>query len=153
MYVFFTGLLRPVFCLVLFLFLLLSPKLQAQAQAPLPRTPLQINQSIVQAEVANTEATRSQGLMYRQSLAPNSGMLFVFDYVMPACFWMKNTPLPLSIAFITEAGTISNIEVMHPFDTTSVCPSMPVKYALEMEQGWFAKQGIHAGDVVQHLPN
>lgn len=90
--------------------------------------------------------------MYRQSLAPNSGMLFVFDYSMPACFWMKNTPLPLSIAFITDEGTITNIEAMQPFSTASVCPLRPVKYALEMEQGWFAKQDIYAGDVVQHLP-
>lgn len=152
MHLFFTGLLRPVFYLLLPL-LLLSFGIQAQAQPSLPTLSLQINESIAQAEVADTESTRAQGLMYRQYLAPNSGMLFVFDYPMPACFWMKNTPLPLSIAFITEAGTITNIETMHPFDTSSVCPLGPVKYALEMKQGWFAEQSIYAGDVVQHLPN
>lgn len=152
MYVLFTGLLRPVFYLALLLSLL-SSHVQAQAQPPLPTRSLQINDTTLLAEVADTEDTRTQGLMYRLSLAPNSGMIFVFDYALPMCFWMKSTPLPLSIAFIAEDGTITNIEAMQPLSTDSVCPLIPIKYALEMEQGWFDEQGIYAGDVVQHLPD
>ena len=149
----FSGLIRPVFYFS-GLFILLFVNVVAQAQQPqqLKKIPLLINQTSLHAELAQTENQRAQGLMHRQHLEKNSGMLFVFDSALPACFWMKNTPLPLSIAFITEQGVISNIEHMQPFSTESHCPIVPIKYALEMEQGWFAQQQIQAGDRVELLP-
>lgn len=143
MYYLFTGLLRPVFCLSLFL---CSSFALAQ---PLPKDTIHINQTAIQVEIANTEALRAQGLMHRLELATDSGMLFVFDEANWICFWMKNTPLPLSIAFITKDYVISNIEDMQPFDLSSHCPTQPIKYALEMEQGWFKQNNIKAGDSVQ----
>lgn len=149
----FTGLHRPVFYFILFGFLALnSPFSMAQSSQKLDSIPLQINQTPLQAELASTDSQRAAGLMYRNELAPNSGMLFVFDQPTTACFWMKNTPLALSIAFITSQGTISNIEQMQPFNTTAHCPIVAIKYALEMEQGWFSKNQIKAGDQVEYLP-
>lgn len=160
MYSFFAGRgfhsLRPVFySIVAFFGLLLvlsTANAYAQAQKPLPTITLTLNDYSVLAEVADTPSTRSQGLMYRQALEPDNGMLFVFDTPLKACFWMKNTQIPLSIAFITANGTISNIEAMEPFSLASICPTQPILYALEMEQGWFDKRSIQAGDTVQKLP-
>lgn len=154
MQLFFTGPFRPVFYFFSFLILVLtSNPILAQQDKSLQIIDLQINQIILHVEVADTDANRAQGLMRRQSLALNSGMLFVFDEVHAPCFWMKNTPLPLSIAFITEQGVISNIEDMAPFNTASTCPILPIKFALEMEQGWFTKHQIKPGDQVRHLPH
>lgn len=153
MHYLFTGLLRPVFYSGCFLVLFaLSLNVNAQTSQQLPSISLQVNQITLQAELAQTESQRAQGLMFRQRLGVDSGMLFAFDHPIGACFWMKNTPLPLSIAFITEQGTISNIEHMQPFSPESHCPIVPIKYALEMEQGWFAQKGILAGDTVRSLP-
>jgi uncharacterized membrane protein (UPF0127 family) len=99
----------------------------------------------IQAEVASTDATRTRGLMFRKELAPNSGMLFVFEQPSMQCFWMRNTLLPLSIAFILDDGTITNIADMAPMTENSHCSTAPVRYTLEMEQGWFEKHGITAG--------
>jgi len=91
--------------------------------------------------------------MYRSSLAPDSGMLFVFDTVDYQRFWMKNTLIPLSIAFITRDSLITDIMEMAPLDTTTPChSSKPVLYALEMNSGWFQSRGIKPGDVVHGLP-
>lgn len=160
MYSFFAGRgfhsLRPVFYSIVAFFglllLLNTAKAYAQAQKPLPTITLTLNEHSVLAEVADTPSTRSQGLMYRQALEPNNGMLFVFDTPLRACFWMKNTQIPLSIAFITADGIISNIEDMEPFSLASVCPTQAMQYALEMEQGWFDKRSIQAGDKVEDLP-
>lgn len=155
MYFLFTGPKRPVFSLLgVLAFALSTSTVMAQpSNTTLPAIPLQINQTIIQAEVAQTESQRATGLMHRTYLAKDSGMLFVFEQAQPMCFWMKNTPLPLSIAFITEQGVISNIADMQPFSTESHCPITAIKYALEMEQGWFAQQQIRAGDQVLGLPN
>lgn len=154
MHSFFTGLFRPVFYFSIFLLLALpTSHLLAQSDKTLAIIDLQINQTLLHVEVADTEIKRAKGLMYRQYLAPNSGMLFIFDDINTPCFWMKNTLLPLSIAFITEQGVISNIEKMTPFNTASTCPIVPVKFALEMEQGWFTKHQIYAGDQVKRLPH
>ncbi|TAN48686.1 MAG: DUF192 domain-containing protein [Betaproteobacteria bacterium] len=99
----------------------------------------------IRAELADTFAARVQGLMHRQSLAPNAGMLFVFDEAAIHCMWMKNTLIPLSVAFIDEAGAIVNIADMQPHDERSHCAAQPVRYALEMERGWFARRGIKPG--------
>ena len=99
----------------------------------------------LRAEVADRDETRSLGLMHRTSLPPNGGMLFVFDQSAVHCMWMKNTLLPLSVAFLDEAGAIVNIADMQPLDEATHCAARPARYALEMTQGWFAERGIRAG--------
>ena len=115
------------------------------AGAALPVKALTVGMHRIQAEVAATDANRSRGLMFRKELAPNHGMLFVFEQAAVQCFWMRNTLLPLSIAFILDDGTITNIADMAPMTENSHCSTAPVRYTLEMEQGWFAKRGITAG--------
>lgn len=111
----------------------------------LPQVTLQIGMYRVHAEVADTDQTREYGLMFRKSLAPNAGMLFRFSEPQAYCFWMKNTRIPLSIAFLDEDGTIVNIEDMAPQTENSHCAVKPVRFALEMNQGWFAGKGIRPG--------
>jgi uncharacterized membrane protein (UPF0127 family) len=95
--------------------------------------------------VAATSQSRAQGLMHRKAMDSQRGMLFVFPDAAPHCFWMKNTLIPLSIAFIDDDGTIANIVDMKPHDESSHCPVRAVRYALEMELGWFDKRGLKAG--------
>lgn len=125
----------------------------AHAQAMLlPTTQLVIKNHIVQAEIAATDASRAYGLMNRASLPESHGMLFVYDRPSAMCFWMKNTPLPLSIAFIDASGRIVTIADMQPLSLDSHCPTEPALYALEMEQGWFAQREIRVGEPVMGLP-
>ncbi len=124
----------------------------AHAQAALPVVPLTAGMYAIQAEVAATPAARQQGLMYRQSMPANSGMLFVFEEKAGHCFWMKNTNLPLSIAFLADDGSIVNIEDMAPQSEANHCPKAAVRYALEMNKGWFAQKGIRAGAKIGGLP-
>lgn len=124
----------------------------AWAQQPdLPRTTLNAGIHVIQAEVAATPATRAQGLMLRKALAPGAGMLFLFEESATHCMWMKDTLIPLSVAFIDARGQIINIADMQPQDETSHCASRPALYALEMNQGWFKKRGIAAGAAIQGL--
>lgn len=116
-----------------------------QGQPILRRTPLTLGIHVVQAEVASSFSTRAQGLMFRRAMAPNHGMLFVFPLVEQQCMWMRNTLLPLSVAFLDEKGTILNVEDMQPQTENSHCSSGPARYALEMNQGWFAGKGIKPG--------
>ena len=118
----------------------------------LPTTRLTIGAHTLTAEIAATETQRMTGLMHRFSLAPDSGMLFVFDAPQRRFFWMRNTYVALSIAFIDANGIIVNIEDMAPHDERSTWSSVPVLYALEMRKGWFAQKGITAGARVQGLP-
>lgn len=118
----------------------------------LPTTRLTIGSHTLTAEVASTEMQRVTGLMHRFSLAPDSGMLFVFDSPQRRSFWMRNTYIPLSIAFIDASGTILNIEDMTPHDERPTWSTGPALYALEMRKGWFAQRGIAAGVRVQGLP-
>lgn len=125
-----------------------APEAVCQTTAPGPALPIKTltaGMHRIQAEVAATDATRSRGLMFRKELAPNHGMLFIFEQPNVQCFWMRNTLLPLSIAFILDDGTITNIADMAPMTENSHCSTAPVRYTLEMEQGWFAKRGITAG--------
>jgi len=118
----------------------------AFAQQPqLPVVQLNAGMHLIHAEVAADFGTRMQGLMYRKSLGPNAGMLFVFDEAAGHCMWMKNTLIPLSVAFIDDAGAIVNIADMEPHSEQSHCAAQPVRYALEMERGWFAKRGLKTG--------
>ena len=99
----------------------------------------------IRAELALTPEQRQKGLMYRRDLASHQGMLFVFEDATPQCFWMRNTPTPLTIAFVADDGSIVNLADMKPFDEASHCSARPVRFVLEMNQGWFAKRGIKAG--------
>ncbi len=99
----------------------------------------------IRAELAISPEQRQTGLMYRRDLASHQGMLFVFEEPQPQCFWMRNTPTPLSIAFVADDGSIVNLADMKPFSDDSHCSTQPVRYVLEMNQGWFAKRGIKAG--------
>ncbi|MDO5101658.1 MAG: DUF192 domain-containing protein [Lautropia sp.] len=134
--------------------LLMAAALPIQAQTPfkLPLVELKLGQQTIEAEVASTEAQRSQGLMYRHSLDEGRGMLFVFDSPGQYCFWMKNTLIPLSIAFINERGTITDLADMAPQDERSHCPTKAIRYALEVNQGWFGQQGVKVGDTLEGLP-
>lgn len=122
--------------------------LSFSALAELPRAELSAGFHRIAAEVAATPADRAQGLMHRQSLAPNQGMIFVFPVTATHCFWMKNTPLPLSIAFLDEKGSIINIEEMAPQTEDNHCPARPARFALEMNAGWFKAKGLKAGAVI-----
>jgi uncharacterized membrane protein (UPF0127 family) len=119
--------------------------LAAAAQDKLPTLALSAGIHVIQAEVANTFPSRTQGLMFRKSLAANQGMLFVFPDSGPQCMWMKNTYVPLSVAFIDEAGVILNIADMKPQTEDSHCAAKPARYALEMNHGWFAAKGVKPG--------
>jgi uncharacterized membrane protein (UPF0127 family) len=111
----------------------------------LPTTTLQAGMHVIRAQVAQTPEQRSTGLMHRKEMPANDGMLFVFEVSGQQCFWMKNTLLPLSIAFVADDGRIVNIEEMKPQTLNSHCSKEPVRYVLEMNQGWFAKRAIKPG--------
>jgi len=122
------------------------------AQQPaLPTIALNAGIYVIQAELADTPATRSLGLMRRKSMPQGAGMLFLFDETETHCMWMKNTLIPLSVAFIDERGKIVNIADMQPLDEASHCAARPARYALEMNQGWFKKRGIGGGAAIQGL--
>ena len=121
------------------------------AHAELPTMPLTIGSHSLVAEVASTDSQRGTGLMHRRMLPENRGMLFVFPDIALHGMWMMNTFLPLSVAFIDREGTIINIADMEPHTTNTHSATRPAKYALEMNQGWFRKRGIKAGDKIQGL--
>jgi hypothetical protein len=129
------------------LFVLLLALLAASARAQqLPMMELTAGIHRIEAEVAANNATRMQGLMNRKAMATQRGMLFVFDRDAQHCMWMKNTFLPLSVAFIDATGKILNIEDMQPHSEDNHCAAQPARYALEMNVGWFAQRGIKRGD-------
>ena len=105
--------------------------------------------TVIKAEIAKTQEERSTGLMYRNNLQDGEGMLFVFDRDDILSFWMKNTLIPLSIAFIAYDGKIIDIKDMYPHDTNSVKSSRSARYALEVPQGWFSRVGVNVGDTVK----
>jgi hypothetical protein len=107
---------------------------------------------LITAEVARTPDQRAIGLMNRPAMPTNDGMLFVFDQPGQQCFWMKNTLLPLSIAFLADDGSIVNIEDMKPQSLDSHCSAKPVRFALEMNQGWFAKRALKPGTKITGAP-
>jgi hypothetical protein len=123
----------------------------AAACAKLPQTALTIGRHTLTAEVANTDATRSTGLMHRRMLPENRGMLFVFPDIAIHGMWMMNTHLPLSVAFLDRDGVIINIADMTPHSQETHSAARPAKYALEMNRGWFRKRGIKPGDRVEGL--
>lgn len=131
------------------LFLLFSAP--ATASTPTLSLPLQIGMYIVQAEVADNTQSRAKGLMFRTELSTNQGMLFIFERLGVQCFWMKNTLIPLTAAFIDDQGKIVNMADMSPQTESSHCSKQPVRYVLEMNQGWFATRGIKEGQVIKGI--
>jgi uncharacterized membrane protein (UPF0127 family) len=123
-----------------------------QPQTTLPHVKLTAGMHIIDAQVASTPDERMTGLMFRKEMPQQEGMLFVFEYPSQQCFWMKNTLLPLSVAFVHDDGTIANIEEMQPQTLDSHCSAQPVRYVLEMNKGWFARKGIKAGTRLQGQP-
>lgn len=123
----------------------------SQEGAKLPIMELTVGIHVIKAEVAANDAQRQQGLMHREKMAQNEGMLFVFDGPAKVCMWMKNTRIPLSVAFIDMDGKIVNIEDMKPHSLESHCGKRLVRYALEMNQGWFLQKNINPGNTINGL--
>ena len=121
------------------------------AYAQMPRIDLTAGFHRIEAEVAANQPNRMEGLMMRKSLAANHGMLFVFPQSERHCMWMRNTLLPLSVAFLDEQGRILNIEDMQPNTENNHCASAPARFALEMNRGWFASKGIKPGQRIGGL--
>lgn len=132
--------------------LLLAAADLAQAQAPLPVRQVKVAGHALRVEVAATIEQRMKGLMFREKLGADDGMLFVFDEPGYHAMWMKNTPLPLSVAFVDGAGAILNILDMEPHTLDQHAAAGPAVYAIETNKGWFAKRRIRAGDKVTGLP-
>ncbi len=125
---------------------------QGAPQMNLQRIQITAGMYLIDTQVAATPDQRAIGLMFRPQMPEAEGMLFVFDQVSEQCFWMKNTLLPLTAAFVADDGTIVNLADMKPQTTESHCSAKPVRYVLEMNQGWFAKKGIKAGFKLQGKP-
>jgi uncharacterized protein len=128
-----------------------APAALAQVNKDLPVVELKIKNHKLKVEVAATAETRTIGLMNRFSLAPDSGMLFVFPQSEQLGFWMRNTFIPLSIAYVDSKGVILNIADMKPKDESTHPSKGPAMFAVEMKQGWFKDKGIVAGDKVEGL--
>lgn len=122
---------------------------QDSPQLNLNRVKLASGMHRIDAQVAATPDQRQTGLMFRKDMPQHEGMIFVFDQPSKQCFWMKNTLIPLSAAFLADDGTIINIEDMKPLSLDGHCSAQPVRYVLEMNKGWFAKKGIKAGSKLQ----
>jgi uncharacterized membrane protein (UPF0127 family) len=123
-----------------------------EAQMDLPRAKLSAGMHQIDSQVASTPGQRSTGLMYRKTMPQHEGMLFVFEQPTKQCFWMKNTLLPLTAAFVDDDGTIVNLEDMKPQTLDAHCSAKPVRFVLEMNQGWFAKKGLKPGSKLSGAP-
>ncbi len=121
-------------------------------QLDLPRTELSIGMHRIDAQVASTHPQRQVGLMHRRQMPQHEGMLFVFEQPAVQCFWMKNTLIPLTAAFVEDDGTIINLADMQPLDEQSHCSSRPARYVLEMNQGWFRQRKLKAGMKLRGKP-
>jgi uncharacterized protein len=125
---------------------------QGEPQMNLPRVKLSAGMHVIDAQVASTPDERATGLMHRKEMPQHEGMLFVFESPSQQCFWMKNTLLPLSVAFVADDGTIVNVDEMKPQTLDSHCSARPVRYVLEMNTGWFSKKGLKAGQKLSGPP-
>ncbi|WP_431102416.1 DUF192 domain-containing protein [Roseateles noduli] len=121
-------------------------------QTGLPVVELGAGMHLIHAEVARTDEQRAIGLMARKEMAQNAGMIFIFEQPSQQCFWMRNTLIPLSAAFVADDGTIVNVVEMQPLSDTSHCSTKPVRYVLEMNKGWFDKRGLKAGTKLRGGP-
>ena len=134
--------------------LLVYAAAQAQdlAQTQLPRTTLSVGIHQIDTQLATTQEQHATGLMHRQDMPQQEGMLFIFENPTRQCFWMKNTLLPLTAAFLADDGTIVNLVDMKPKSLDSHCSAKPVRFVLEMNLGWFAKKGIKPGSKISGRP-
>lgn len=121
------------------------PACAQEPQTNLPRVTLSAGMHQIDAQVAQTPEQRATGLMHRKEMPQHEGMLFVFERPMVQCFWMKDTLLPLAIAFVDDDGTVVNLSEMKPLALDSHCSAKPVRYVLEMNQRWFARKGVKPG--------
>ena len=122
------------------------------ADKPMRTLTLTIGKHPIRVEVAQSDADREKGLMFREKLGKNDGMLFIFDDPGYHSMWMMNTLIPLSVAFIDRDGVILNVEDMEPRTTDSHTAAGPAKYAVETNKGWFAEKKLKPGDRVAGLP-
>lgn len=134
------------------LLVLLGALQGCRAEGELPTTRLALEGVALVVEVADSEAERSQGLMYRESLASGRGMLFVYPRAEPRSFWMENTRIPLSIAFLDARGCVVSMADMRPLDRSHTRSGFPARWALEVNRGWFEAHGVKVGDCVNGLP-
>jgi uncharacterized protein len=141
--------------LVAYALVLCAPALWAQEdpQMNLKRTALGVGMHRIDAQLALTPDQRQIGLMWRKSMPAHEGMLFVFEQPSQQCFWMKNTLIPLTAAFVDDDGTIVNLVDMKPQTLDPHCSAKPVRYVLEMNQGWFTKKNIKAGAKITGIAN
>jgi uncharacterized membrane protein (UPF0127 family) len=123
----------------------------ASAQQPMPMTELTVGMYRIEAEVAGNQRNREVGLMHRKSMPMQHGMLFVFDTAGRHCMWMRNTLLPLAVAFLDEQARIINVEEMQPQTDDNHCAAAPARFALEMNGGWFKARGFGPGTVVSGI--
>jgi hypothetical protein len=141
---------------ILILLAALATSLTALAQdAPqltLPRTKLSAGMFQIDTQLATTPEQQQKGLMFRKEMPQHEGMLFIFEQPSQQCFWMKNTLLPLTAAFVADDGTIVNLADMKPQTLDSHCSTKPVRFVLEMNLGWFAKKGLKAGSRLSGEP-
>ncbi|MDR2155734.1 MAG: DUF192 domain-containing protein [Burkholderiaceae bacterium] len=124
---------------------LAQPAADDQPQTDLPRAAISAGMHRIDAQVAATPMQRQIGLMHRKDMPQHEGMLFVFEQPGVQCFWMRNTLIPLTAAFVDDDGRIVNLADMKPLDETGHCSAQPVRYVLEMNQGWFAQRHLGAG--------
>ena len=124
---------------------------EGKPQTGLPTVSLKVGSQNVRAEVANTEATRQVGMMFRQKMGRQDGMLFVFPEIAYHAMWMRNTLIPLSVAYMNERGVIVSIHEMQALTEAVHQAAGPVRYALEMNAGWFASNKISVGDTIKGL--
>ncbi len=122
-----------------------------EAEVSLPVMTLKAGNQTIRAEIAATDETRQKGLMFREKMAKNTGMLFVFPEIGYHAMWMRSTPPPLTVAFIDESPQIVSIHEMQPFTETTHQAAGPARYALEMNSMWFSQNRIKAGDVIKGL--
>jgi len=147
---------RLLSAVILFLFLLFSwaeEEIIYSQQREEGSFQLTIKEKKIQVEVVRTEGEKARGLMFRDKLGADEGMLFVYEGEEFLTFWMKNTPLPLSIAFMDQKGRIVDIQDMEPFSLRTHTSARPARYALEMNRNWFQKNGIKVGDLAKMPPS
>jgi uncharacterized protein len=132
--------------------LALAASAQDGPQAKLKVIELTAGMHVIHAELAVSQEQQSTGMMFRRGMGANDGMLFVYNDSAKRCFWMHNTWVPLTIAFVASDGTIVNLADMQPLDEQSLCSEIPVQYALEVPQGWFAKRGFKVGLKLRGAP-
>jgi len=136
--------------------LLLLPVIACAPDVPGARLPVEtlvVGNVRITAEVAASAEARAQGLMFRETLPEDHGMLFIYPDEAPLTSWMRNTPLPLSFAFADGGGRIVHIALMEPLSDTPIFSGRPARYALEMNRGWFERRGVFVGDVIRKIPS